>query len=301
MEFYNIEENRRDKPMVLVTNEILEKFKNSYEESLSHLNSLKSLINNNDYLKLEEKYYVNKLTDKEKEVFIDYKNNLEKLQLDTNIKKSYSKIMYNYKDEQIEYATFVSEQNNDLNFISGDEYGISSEKIDPILKKIKANNIIAINIHNHPRDSNISIGDLYLLSDKNISAMHIISGNRIQIYNKLENFNELEFNKIFNPYLRDLLIDENKNYSDDFTTNKLIQHNIKNLKIIEKNIIYGIVSNYINDLENNRELIIPFDNNSRFARSLNITVDEYYENFEKALTYTLNILKDKIEVKEIKL
>ena len=117
MEIYNLEENRKDKPMVLVTNEILEKFKNNYEESLSHLNNFKSLMNNDDYLKLEEKYYVNKLTNEEKEVFIDYKNNLEKLQLNTNIKKSYSKIMNNYKDEQIEYATFVSEQNNELNFI----------------------------------------------------------------------------------------------------------------------------------------------------------------------------------------
>lgn len=82
---FNLEENMNEKKMILATNEVLEMLKNNYDQSLSYLNSFKLLMNNNDYLKLEIKYYKDELVGNEKDVFIDYKNNLEKLQLETNI------------------------------------------------------------------------------------------------------------------------------------------------------------------------------------------------------------------------
>ncbi len=114
---YEINEIREDNKMVLVTNDILEKLKNEYIESETKLDKFKNIIPHNEYKELEFKYYNNDLNINDKKAFLNYKNNLEKLQLETNIKESYYVIMEAFQRKQIEYSTFVSERDDKLNFI----------------------------------------------------------------------------------------------------------------------------------------------------------------------------------------
>lgn len=300
---FNLEEQRKDSPMVLVSNETLTKLENNYLVSLKTLNELKTLINYNNYLKLEINYYKNELSPNEKESFLNYKNNLEKLQLETNIKESYFEILRKFQNNQIEYATFVSERNNELNFVTGNEYGIDSNKIVPILNESIANKNVLINIHNHPRDNFISNSDIKLLTNKNISSMHIISGNRIQIFDKLNDFNIVEFDVLFKNELTNLLINKDKIYSNDFYENKLIQREIQLLNEIDKNRLLNMIMLEIQSKEIGSGPLESFDNISDLMIRMNIQTDNYYDSFEMALKSTLDVLKskNKINYKEMKI
>lgn len=288
---YSIDELRRDKDMCLVNDDTLKLLENDYIESLDKLKKIENLVTKNDYIISEEMFYKGDLLQKDKINFLKYKNTLEKLQLETNIKQSYYEILKKFKNNQIEYTTFVDAFNKDIKIVSGDEYSIPNIKIQEFLLNAKENNLIMVNIHNHPRNSDISLNDIFLLTNKNISQMHIISGNRIQIIKKLENFESKEFNVLFNSKLRDKIINENFNYTNNNYLNKQIQHNIKNLDILNKNILLEIIKGYMFDKELKREQLLPFDYNSILATNMDVDLNYFYEQFESSLNETLDLMQ----------
>lgn len=298
---YDINETRKDTEMVLVTNEILDKLKNEYIELENKLTKFKNVMSNNEFNQLEFKYYNGDLNLNDKENFLNYKKTIEKLQLETNIKESYYTILEAFQRKQVEYATFVSERDNKLNFIKGNETNIPFSEIDNILREAQSNQNILINIHNHPRDSFISNYDLKLLTNKNISGMHIISGNRIQIFNKLENFDLIEFNVLFKNKFINLLINKDKTYSNDFNENKLIQREIQLLSLNEKQDLLKIIEQEIQSKKINSDPLEPFSKISELAIKMNISVEEYEENFEKVFQELVEKLinENKLEFKII--
>lgn len=171
----------------------------------------------------------------------------------------------------------------------------------PIIEEAISNKNILINIHNHPRDSFISNSDIKLLTNKNISAIHIISGNRILIFEKLEKFDLVEFNKLFNNELANLLINKDKNYSNDFYENKFIQNEIQIITEYQKNILLEMIKLDVRSQELGSDKVEAFDDISDLMIRMNIKKDDYYDAFEIALNDTINILqnKNKIIHKEI--
>lgn len=298
---FDINETRKDTEMVLVTNETLDKLKNEYIELENKLTKFKNIMSNNEFNQLEFKYYNGDLNLNDKENFLNYKKTIEKLQLETNIKESYYTILEAFQRKQVEYATFVSERDNKLNFIKGNETNIPFSEIDNILREAQSNQNILINIHNHPRDSFISNSDLKLLTNKNISGMHIISGNRIQIFNKLENFDLIEFNVLFKNKFINLLINKDKTYSNDFNENKLIQREIQLLSLNEKQDLLKIIEQEIQSKKINSDPLEPFSKISELAIKMNISVEEYEENFEKVFQELVEKLinENKLEFKII--
>lgn len=298
---FDINETRKDTEMVLVTNEILDKLKNEYIELENKLTKFKNIMSNNEFNQLEFKYYNGDLNLNDKENFLNYKKTIEKLQLETNIKESYYTILEAFQRKQVEYATFVSERDNKLNFIKGNETNIPFSEIDNILREAQSNQNILINIHNHPRDSFISNSDLKLLTNKNISSMHIISGSRIQIFNKLENFDLIEFNVLFKNKFMNLLINKDKTYSNDFNENKLIQREIQLLSLNEKQDLLKIIEQEIQSKKINSDPLEPFSKISELAIKMNISIEEYEENFEKVFQELVEKLinENKLEFKII--